>query len=139
MTHRIERAKLLSREEVVSSPAQRASQDHGFELPPVLYRAMAALFFGFLAVLWIGLAEPHLIVPMGVNFVFLTAFFAVPASLVGVSGEEGRALRWSEFMRKGIQTATGHSSGYDAAVLILILPALIFFWALAIVAITALI
>ena len=40
-------------------------------------------------------------------------------------------------MRNGIQTATGRSSGSDAAVLILVLPALIFLWALAIVAIAA--
>jgi hypothetical protein len=137
MTRHIEHAKLLAREEVVSSPAPSAFHDQGFELPPVLFRAMAALFFGFLAVLWIGLAEPHLVVPMGVNFVFLMAFFAVPAALVGVTETERRPLGWSEFMRNGIQTATGRSSGSDAAVLILVLPALIFLWALAIVAIAA--
>jgi hypothetical protein len=76
---------------------------------------------------------------MGVNFALLTAFFAVPAALVGVKGKEGRPLSWSEFMRKGMQTATGHSSSSDAAVLILILPALIFLWALAIVAIAAIV
>ena len=139
MTSHIEHAKLLSREEVVASPAPRVCPNKGFELPPVLFQAMAALFFGFLAVLWIGLAEPHLIVPMGVNFAFLTAFFAVPAAFVGVTGQEGRPLAWTEFMRKGIQTATGHSSGSDAAILILILPALIFFWALAIVVIAAIV
>ena len=139
MTRHIQHAKLLSREEVVPSPAPRACQDQGFELPPVLFRAMAALFLGLLAVLWIGLAEPHLIVPMGVNFAFLTAFFAVPAAFVGVTGKEGRPLGWSEFMQKGIQTATGHSSGREATTLILILPTLIFFWALAIVAITAIV
>ena len=81
MTRHIDHAKLLAREEIVSSPAQRASEDQGFGLPPVIFRTMAALFFGFLVVLWIGLAEPHLVVPMGVNFVFLTAFFAIPAML----------------------------------------------------------
>jgi hypothetical protein len=111
--------------------------DHGFELPPAVFRAMAALFFGFLAVLTVGLAEPQLVVPMGVNFAFLTAFFAVPALFAGQTRGESRSLRWSEFMRRGIQTATGHSTGGEAVVLILVLPALIFFWALAIVTIVA--
>ena len=138
MTRHIEHAKLLAREEIAPSPVPRACQDHGFELPPVVFRAMAALFFGFLAVLTISLAEPHLVVPMGVNFVFLTAFFAVPAIFVGAGQAEGRTLRWSEFMRNGIQTATGHSSGRDAIVLILALPALIFVLGLAIATIVAL-
>lgn len=98
---------------------------------------MAALFFGFLAVLTVGLAEPQLIVPMGVNFIFLTAFFAVPAALIGASRSGARSLSWSEFMRKGIETATGHNSGKEATVQVLVLPALIFFWAIAIVAIVA--
>jgi hypothetical protein len=137
MTRHIDHAKLLAREEIVSSPAQRASEDQGFGLPPVIFRTMAALFFGFLAVLWIGLAEPHLVVPMGVNFVFLTAFFAIPAVFAGQCGS--RSLRWSEFMRKGIDTATGHSAGGEAVVLVLLLPALIFSWALAVVTIIALV
>jgi hypothetical protein len=137
MTRRIDHAKLLAREEIVSSPAQRASEDRGFGLPPLIFRTMAALFFGFLAVLWIGLAEPHLVVPMSVNFVFLTAFFAIPAVFASQSGS--RSPRLSEFMRKGIDTATGHSSGGEAVVLVLLLPALIFFWAFAIVTIVALV
>jgi len=139
MSRHIDHAKLLAREEIVSSPGQRACQDQNFELPPAIFRTMAALFFGFLAVLTVGLAEPHLVVPMGVNFVFLTAFFAVPAVFVGATKGGSRPLRWSEFMRKGIQTATGHSSGGEAIVLILTLPALIFLWALAIVMIVALV
>lgn len=139
MTRHIDEARLLARDEIVPGPAVRGSEDHGFELPPAVFRAMAALFFGFLAVLTVGLSEPHLVVPMGVNFFFLTAFFAVPAVFVGVTRGESRPLRWSEFMRKGIQTATGHSSGREAVVLILILPVLIFLWAIAIVTIAALV
>jgi hypothetical protein len=139
MTSRIDHTKLLARDEIVASPAQRACEDHSFELPPAIFGAMAALFFGFLGVLAIGLAEPQLIIPMGINFAFLTAFFAVPAIFAGVARDESRSLRWSEFMRKGIETATGHSSGREAAVLVLVLPALIFFWAIAIVTIVALV
>lgn len=137
MTRHIDEARLLARDEIVPSPAQQEGDYHAFELPPAVFRVMAALFFGFLAVLTVGLSEPHLVVPMGVNFVFLTAFFAVPAIFVGVAQGETRPVRWSEFMRKGIQTATGHSSGGEAVVLILMLPALIFLFAVAIVTIVA--
>ena len=137
MTRRIDHAKLLARDEIISSPHQRACDDQSFELPPGVFRAMAALFFGFLAVLTVGLAEPQLIVPMGVNFVFLTAFFAVPAALIGASRNGPRSLRWSEFMQKGIETATGHNSGKEATVLVLVLPALIFLWAVSIAIIVA--
>lgn len=139
MTRQIDHAKLLAREEVVSPPTPPACVDQGFELPPAIFRAMAALFFGFLAVLTVGLAEPHLIVPMGVNFAFLTTFFAVPALFAGQAGGASRSRPLSEFMRKGIETATGHSSGGEAMVLVLILPALIFCWAVAIVTIVALV
>ena len=139
MTSRIDRVKLLAREEIVASPAQRACEDHSFELPLAVFSAMAALFFGFLGVLAIGLAEPQLIVPMGINFAFLTVFFAVPAIFGNMTKDGPRSLSWSEFMRTGIETATGHSSGREAAVLVLVLPALIFFWALAIVTIVALV
>ena len=139
MTSRMDQVKLLARDEIVASPAQRACEDHSFALSSAVFGVMAALFFGFLGVLAIGLAEPQLIVPMGVNFAFLTAFFAVPAIFGNMTKDERRSLRWSEFMRKGIQTATGHSSGREAAVLVLVLPALIFFWALAIVTIVALV
>jgi hypothetical protein len=137
MTRHIDQAKLLTRDEIAASPAHRGCTDQGFELPPAVYRVMAGLFFGFLAVLTVGLSEPHLVVPMGVNFFFLTAFFAVPAIVVGVTQDEARPLPWSEFMRKGIETATGHSTGAEAVVLVLMLPALIFFFAVAIVTIVA--
>ena len=48
MTRPIDEARLLARDEIVPGPTHRACQDHGFELPPGVYRVMAALFFGFL-------------------------------------------------------------------------------------------
>ena len=45
----------------------------------------------------------------------------------------------TEFMEKGLETATGHNSGFEAVVLVLTLPALIFFWAIAVVTIIALV
>jgi hypothetical protein len=108
-------------------------------MPTPLFVAMAALFFGFLAVMTIGFANPGLAVPMAINFVFLTAFFAVPVLFVRAPQGGKTALRWSQFMKAGIETATGHSSGVEAAVLTLLLPLLIFLWAMAFVVIAALV
>lgn len=139
MSVRVDPKLLVADARLVPAPVQRACDDHSFELPTGIYVAMAALLFGFLAVLAVGLANPGLIVPMAINFIFLAAFFAVPAIFVRATPGGKRALRWSQFRARGIDTATGHSSGGEAAVLILMLPALIFCWSLAVVAINALV
>lgn len=139
MSVRIDPQLLQSEARLVTAPDRRACEDHSFELPTALYVAMAALLFGFLAVLAIGLSSPGLVVPMAINFVFLTAFFAVPTIFVRTARDSSRAAGWTRFMERGIETATGHASGKEAAVLMLLLPAFIFCWAVAIVAIAALV
>lgn len=138
MTSNLRQTQLLVQDEIVASPRPRACEDHSFEMPTAIYGMMAALFFGFMGIMAVGFSHPEMLVPMGINFAFLTAFFAVPAVIVNVSVEEERALRWSEFMRKGIDTATGHTSGGEAAILVLLLPFLVFCWAIAIVILAAL-
>ena len=137
MTRSLHHTELLAHNEIVPPPQQRACEDHTFEMPVAVYGMMAALFFGFMAVMAVGFSHPEMVVPMAINFAFLTAFFAVPAVVVNVSVDGKRALRWSEFMRKGIDTATGRTSGGEAAILVLLLPFLVFCWAVAIVIIAA--
>lgn len=141
MTRTIDRKQLLVTADIVAQPVfeQRACEDHSFELPGALYTALALCFFGFLAVMTLGFAAPMLAVPMGVNFFFLAAFFAVPAIFVGASHDTSKALRWADFRRKGVDTATGHSSAGEASVLMLTLPVLILGWAVAVVTIAALV
>ena len=139
MTARYQSDTLIGTAELVPSPTDRACEDHSFELPTAIYGAMAALLFGFMGVMAVGFSHPEMVVPMGVNFAFLTAFFAVPAVVVNASIDGKRALSWSNFMRNGIDTATGRCSGGEATVLVLLLPFLIFCWAIAIVSIAALV
>jgi hypothetical protein len=139
MSVRVDPVQLKAEARLVAAPAERSCTDHSFELPGGLYAAMATLLFGFLAVLAIGLPTPGLVVPMAINFIFLTAFFAVPAIFVRVSRDPVRASSWAAFLDRGIDTATGRCSGRDAAVLMLVLPAFIFAWAVAIVTIAALV
>lgn len=140
MSARHKPAVLLQRDEIVAPPQLRACHDHSFEFPTAIYGAMAAFLFGFIAVMAIGFAGPGLTLPMAVNFAFLTAFFAVPVLFVMTSpGVGSRALRWSDFMQGGVDTATGRTSGREALVLTLMLPFLIFCWGIAVLVIAALV
>ena len=62
----------------------------------------------------------------------------MPAIFVRSAPEgSARAKGWAEFMEDGIAIQHGRCSGREAAVLVLVLPVLIFCWALAIAIITA--
>jgi len=68
----------------------------------------------------------------GVIFAFIAAFFAVPAILPAMAPSRKKALSWADFRSRGIETATGRSSAGEATVLVLLLPALIFCFGIAI-------
>ena len=141
MTCLFDHAELLVRQEIVAPPSLRACTDHGFELPTGIYIAMAALFLGFVGVLSLAFSNSEMAVPFGVFVAFIAAFFAVPAIFVRTTPAEGRtpALGWSRFIEEGIATDTGHAGGREAAVLVLLLPVLIFAWAIAVAVIAALV
>ena len=130
---------LLARDEIVAPPAAQCGQDQSFELPPALYIATGLLFFGFVAVLSMAFANLKMAIVFGVCFAFIAAFFTVPAIFVrtGADHSRSRSLRWSDFMEKGVAIEHGRCSGRDAAVLMLLLPALIFCFGLAIATIVA--
>ena len=95
---------------------------------------------GFISVLCLTLSTPGLTVPFGIFAAFLIAFFAVPTLMVKASPEKGsRALSWAEFMEHGIATEHGRCDGREAAILVLMLPAFIFLWAVALATIVALV
>ena len=114
--------------------------DRSFELPTGLYAAMAALFFGFVAVMAIGFGAPGMVVPTGIIVVFIACFFAVPAVLVRTHPESRQpAMTWARFRREGIATHYGPASARDATIQVLILPVLIFLFGVAVAAIAALV
>ena len=135
----IEQARLLASDEVVACPAQRACDDQTFELPTVIYIAMAAMFAGFIAVLSLAFND-HMLVSFGVIFAFLAAFFFIPSIFPRMArGSQTKALKWHEFTDHGIDTATGRTSAVSATVLVLALPFLIFCFAIAVASIAALV
>lgn len=137
MSVRLDPGLLVRDAAIVSPPAPRACDDPRFELPGRLYAAMATLFFGFMAVMTVGFGNPGLVVPMAINVAFLTAFFAVPVLFVRTGHGRGRSLSWKSFREEGVETATGRTASAEATILVLLLPAVIFVWGLAVVAIAA--
>jgi len=130
MVGRQSKQELLAQGEVVAAPVERACTDQTFELPGGVYVAMAALFTGFVAVLAMVLHGGHLVVAFGAIFAFIAAYFAVPWMFPRTAGKKG--LSWYEFSDRGIMTATGHSTATEATILVLLLPALIFCFGLAV-------
>ena len=140
MTGRYQSDVLANQHEIVAPPAQRSCEDHSFEMPTGLYWASAAFLFAFVGVTSVGFASPGLMVPIAIIVFFLAMFFAVPVLFVRSAPKEARgALSWSALMESGIDTATGPTSGREAAILVLILPLLIFCWGVAVVTIAALV
>ena len=139
MTTRQTTEVLLARDEIVGAPVPRACVDQSFELPTGIYVAMACMFAGFVAVLSVAF-HGEMAVSYGVIFAFLAAFFAIPSLFPMMARDSrSRALGWFEFMEKGIDTATGRASGPGATVLVLLLPFLIFCFAIAVATIAALV
>jgi uncharacterized membrane protein len=133
MSRRVDQKQLVAAREVVAPPAPRACTDRDFGLPPVLHIATAALFLGFVTVLCLAFATPGLLVPNAVFAFFIVAFFAVPAMWARMKPESRtKALSWYEFREKGIDTMTGRTPAGEAATLVLVLPTLVFLWAVGI-------
>lgn len=140
MSARHQSTVLVARDEIVAPPLQRCCEDRTFELPPALHIATALLFAGFVSVLSIAFRAPAMVVPFGIFIVFILGFFTLPAMWVRMKPEENhsRALRWSELGAKGIRTADGRTNGREATILVLLLPAVIFCWAIVVAIIAAL-
>lgn len=132
-------AALVARDEIVAPPSPRCCEDRTFELPPALHIATALLFLGFVSVLSFAFRAPAMAVPFGIFVIFIACFFTVPAMWVRMKPEENnsRSMRWSELGNNGVQTACGQAGGWEATILVLLLPMVILCWAIAVAVIAA--
>ncbi len=139
-------SKLLVRElvaeqaRIVELPRPVHVVDRSFELPRGLYVATVAFYLGFLAVLAAGLSTPGLLIPMVIFTLIVVVGFGLPALWTHLAPESGqKPLGWSMLKSRGIATYTGRVTARDAAVQVLILPALVFCWGVAAVTVAALV
>lgn len=141
MSVRLSETELALRQELAAAPPiQRVCDDRTFELPPVLHVTTSLLFIGFVSVLSLSFAHPEMAVPWAIFVLFIAAFLIVPALWTRIApANQSKALSWSQLMERGVDTATGHTSGREAAILVLMLPVFIFAWAIAVSIINALV
>ena len=121
------------------APRSQVESDRNFELPTGLYAATAGLYLAFIAVMFAGLGNPALVIPMVIFAVFIVAAFGVPAIWVRLKGNVSKPLTSGVFAKKGIMTNTGRLAARDATIQMLILPILIVLWGVAAITIAAIV
>lgn len=94
----------------------------------ILFAAYAGLIGAFAIA---TVASAYSIYMVTISALFVVTFFTVPRIFFGIEPEARRRPSLSRFMHDGVQTLTGHSSGKDALIQMLIVPVFLTFGALA--------
>lgn len=137
MSQRIPNAELTQAAAVSEAPVQ-TRVDRTFGLPTGLYVATVAGYLGFLAIMSSLFLVPEMILPMAAFVGVIIAGFGICGLWTTMKPDnESSALSWGQFASRGIQTLSGHLTAKEAAVQVLILPALIVCWGLSIAVIIA--
>lgn len=103
------------------SPAP-AAPDIPQSVGGLLALAYAALI-GALAIATVG--SLHSLFAIVIAAAFVAIFFSVPHIFLSIDPGSERRASLDQFLRSGIQTFNGHSTGKDALVQMLIVPALL--------------
>jgi hypothetical protein len=108
-----------------------------FDLHPALHAAVFGGFAAYLGIMWAAFGTAQLILPFAIFFVFLAGAWITPAMWARVAGTPGRKTSWSEFLRDGFECGTGHVTAGAAMGQVLIMPAMLLLWGLAVAVIKA--
>lgn len=89
-------------------------------------RLIVAAYAGLIAVFFAVFTGSSLaLMSVMISAGFVAIFFSVPRIFFAVEPKAGRRPSFGEFMHKGIDTLTGHCTGKDALVQMLIVPVLL--------------
>ena len=140
MVKHFSRELVAEQARIVEAPVKHNEVDRTFELPKGLYVATVGLYLGFLAVMATGLPTAGLAIPMAIFAFFIVAGFGVPMIWTRLTPEtKSKQMNWSRFRSQGIATHTGRLPMRDAAVQVLILPAIVFSWGIIAVTIASIV
>lgn len=129
--------RIADRKSLAAAPARA---ERAFGLPPQLYALTVGAYFTFLAILGVAFMNANLVIPFAIFVIYIVMAFGVPALWAGLAERpEGRFQSWREFLREGLTIQTGPISGGGAIAQVLILPALLIGWALAVAVMAALV
>lgn len=110
-----------------------------FDLHPALHVAVFGGFALYLAIMWAAFHERSLVIPFAIFFFFLAAFFVVPAAWVRVESRPGPFATWGDFLREGLESATGHATARETMAQVLIMPVMLVLWGVIVALIRALV
>ena len=140
MTRKLDRAEIAQIARFVEPAAVPLHPARTFELPPRLYALTIGAYMAFIGLMAAGFGTGELWIPLAICLIIITMGFGTPALWSTLKPENAEAaLRWTEFCRRGIVTATGPTSAIDATVQVMILPMLILLWGVAMVIVAALV
>jgi len=109
-----------------------------FGLPPRLFVATIGAYFAFLGIMAATFMTAELVIPFAIFVIYIVMAFGVPALWARVAGRPvGRFQTWEEFRSEGMVIETGRISGGGAIAQVLVLPALVVGWGVAIAIIVA--
>lgn len=108
-----------------------------FDLHPALHVALFGGFFAYLGIMWAAFGNPELAIPFTIFVVFLAAAFIVPACWARVAEGQGPKQSFAAFLEEGFACQTGRIGAGAAMVQVLIMPAMLVIWGLAVAIIAA--
>jgi hypothetical protein len=101
------------------------------DVPAAVGRMLAGAFVALLATFAATMAHSReALFAIAICAIFLTMYFTVPRIFLGVEPKQGERPSFDMFLDNGLDTYTGHVSGKEALVQILIVPVLLTFCAL---------
>lgn len=116
--------------------AKRARRS--FDLHPALFALTLGGYLTFLAIMGVTFMNPEIAIPFTIFVITIVAGFVVPGLWAKVEGPQpGITQSWSEFLRDGVQTWSGHLAGRDVVAQVLIMPVMLIGWAIVIAVIRA--
>lgn len=105
---------------------------HVFDLHPSLHLAVFGGFFVYLGIMWTAFADPGLAIPFVIFVIFLAASVIVPGMWARIAPDAGPRETWADFRREGIDTASGRLTADAATAQVLIMPAMLVLWGIAV-------
>lgn len=102
------------------------------DLPPVLGRMIVGIYAALIGVFFLTMAGTRLaLFSITIGALYVCIFFAVPRILLKIENDPSRRPSFARFMREGMVTGTGRTSGRAALAQIFVVPVCLVFGLLA--------
>jgi ABC-type amino acid transport system permease subunit len=96
------------------------------DMPVAVGRTIVGIYIGIIAAFALTMAKGgQASFMISISAFYVAIFLTVPRLFLAVEADESRRPSWREFLSRGMDTQTGHTSGRAALVQILIVPVLL--------------